>query len=59
MKEEEDDYVQVIFSQIEPYQDEPLAEDDGDLSFSREITAFRSSSSVNSPHITYFPPQST
>ena len=28
MKEEEDDYVQVIFSQIEPYQDEPLAEDD-------------------------------
>ena len=27
MKEEEDDYVQVIFSQIEPYQDEPLAED--------------------------------
>ena len=28
MKKEEDDYVQVIFSQIEPYQDEPLAEDD-------------------------------
>ena len=28
MKEEEDDYVQVIFSHIEPYQDEPLAEDD-------------------------------
>ena len=28
MKEEEDDYVQVIFSQIEPYQDESLAEDD-------------------------------
>ena len=26
--EEEDDNVQVIFSQIEPYQDEPLAEDD-------------------------------
>ena len=25
---EEDDNVQVIFSQIEPYQDEPLAEDD-------------------------------
>ena len=28
MEEEEDDYAQVIFSQIEPYQDEPLAEDD-------------------------------
>ena len=28
MKKEEDEYVQVIFSQIEPYQDEPLAEDD-------------------------------
>lgn len=27
-EEEEDDDVQVIFSQIEPYQDEPLAEDD-------------------------------
>ena len=27
--EGEDDNVQVIFSQIEPYQDEPLAEDDG------------------------------
>ena len=27
-KEEEDDNVQVIFSQIEPYQKEPLAEDD-------------------------------
>ena len=26
--EEEDDDVQVILSQIEPYQDEPLAEDD-------------------------------
>ena len=26
--EEEEDSVQVIFSQIEPYQDEPLAEDD-------------------------------
>ena len=26
--EEEHDNVQVIFSQIEPYQDEPLAEDD-------------------------------
>ena len=29
MEEEEDDNIQVIFSQIEPYQDEPLAEDDG------------------------------
>ena len=28
MEEEEDINVQVIFSQIEPYQDEPLAEDD-------------------------------
>ena len=28
MEEEEDDFVQVIFSQIEPYQDEPFAEDD-------------------------------
>ena len=28
MKDEEDDYVQVIFSQIDPYQDEPLAKDD-------------------------------
>ena len=28
MEEEEDGYAQVIFSQIEPYQDEPLAEDD-------------------------------
>ena len=26
--EEEDNNVQVIFSQIEPYQEEPLAEDD-------------------------------
>ena len=28
VEEEEDDNVQVIFSQIEPYQEEPLAEDD-------------------------------
>ena len=28
VEEEEDDNVQVIFSQIEPYQKEPLAEDD-------------------------------
>lgn len=28
MEKEEDDNVQFIFSQIEPYQDEPLAEDD-------------------------------
>ena len=28
MEEEEEDNVQVIFSQIEPYQEEPLAEDD-------------------------------
>ena len=28
MEKEEDDNLQVIFSQIEPYQDEPLAEDD-------------------------------
>ena len=27
--EEEDDNIQVIFSQIEPYPDEPLAKDDG------------------------------
>ena len=28
VEEQEDDNVQVIFSQIEPYQEEPLAEDD-------------------------------
>ena len=28
VEEEEDDNVKVVFSQIEPYQEEPLAEDD-------------------------------